>query len=122
MQLSSADQIWNRAAMESGGSKAREGDRALSDLLLAHGMVMNGGVGHALEALSSDELAAAARGYRFFGLDVVALLIEHSVNATEDEVDEADARYGALIPSDQTLVDRFEALYAASPHTFASIE
>ena len=122
MQLSKANQIWNRAAMESGGSKARDGDRALSDLLLAHGMVMNGGVGHALEALSSDELAAAVKGYRFFGLNVVAALLEHSVNGTEDEVDQADAHYGALIPSDQTLVDRFEALYGASPQVFAPIE
>jgi hypothetical protein len=117
-----ADQIWNRAAMESGGSKAREGDRALADLLLAHGMVMNGGVGHALEVLSSDKLAAAARGYRFFGLDVVASLLEHSANATEDEVDQADARYGALIPGDQTIIDRFEALYSVSPQAFAPIE
>ena len=52
MQLSLADQIWNRAALESGGPAAREGDRALAALLLAHGMVMNGGVGHALEVLS----------------------------------------------------------------------
>ena len=29
---------------------------------------------------------------------------------------------GALIPSDQTLVDRFEAHYDASPHDFAPIE
>ncbi|HKO45883.1 MAG TPA: hypothetical protein VJU84_21580 [Pyrinomonadaceae bacterium] len=122
MQLSIADQIWNRAAMESGGSNAREGDRALSDLLLAHGMVMNGGIGHALEVLSSDELAAAVRGYRFFGLDVVASLLEHSVNATEQEVNQADARYGALIPSDQALVDHFEVLYGESPHAFASID
>jgi hypothetical protein len=122
MQLSIPDKIWNRAAMESGGSKAREGDRALSDLLLAHGMVMNGGLGHALEALSENELAAAARGYRFFGLDIVASLIENSIDAPEDEVDQADVRYGALIPSDQTLVDRFEAHYDASPHDFALIE
>ena len=122
MQLSIAHQIWNRAAMESGGSRAREGDRALSDLLLAHGMVMNGGMGHALDALSSDELAAAAKGYRFFGLNDVASLIENSINATEDEVDQADARYGTLIPSDQTLVDCFEALYDASPQDFAPIE
>lgn len=108
--------------MKSGGSKARVGDRALADLLLAHGMVMNGGVGHALQALSSDELAAAAAGYRFFGLDAVASLLEYSVTATEDEVDQADARYGAHIQSDQTLVDRFEALYSASPQDFASIE
>ena len=94
----------------------------MSDLLLAHGMVMNGGVGHALEALSSDELAAAATGYRFFGLDAVASLLEYSLNATEDEVDQADAVYGRHIPSDQTLVDRFEALYSPTPQAFVSIE
>jgi len=122
MQLSITDQIWNRAATESGGSKAREGDRVLSDLLLAHGMVMNGGVGHALGALSSDELEAATKGYRFFGLNDVASLLEDSLTATEDQVEQADACYGAHIPSDKTLVDRFEALYSASPQAFSSIE
>lgn len=122
MQLSMANQVWNRAAMESGGSKACEGDRALSALLLAHGMVMNGGVGHALEVLSLDELAAAARGYRFFGLNDVATLLEHSINANDEELERADARYAALIPTDQTLADRFEALYRATPHAFASID
>jgi hypothetical protein len=122
MQLSKVDQIWNRAAMESGGAAALDGDRALADLLLAHGMIMNGGVGHALEVLSSDEFAAALDGYRFFGLNAVASLLEYTANAAEDEVNQADACYGELIPSDQTIVDCFEAFYHSSPKAFASID
>ena len=121
MELSLADHIWNRAALESGGSTAREGDRALAALLLAHGMVMNGGVGHAIEVLSRDELAAAAWGYRFFGFKNVASLLEGAADATEQELDQADVNYGELVPSDQTLVDRFEALYHTSPETFAPL-
>jgi hypothetical protein len=44
-----ADHVWNRAALDGGGPKPRDGDRALADLLLAHGLIMNGGLGHALE-------------------------------------------------------------------------
>jgi hypothetical protein len=57
-ELSTADRVWNRAALDAGGSPPREGDRALAALLLAHGMIMNGGVDHAVEALSAEELAA----------------------------------------------------------------
>src|SRR5688500_7625383 len=119
IHLSLANRIWNRAAMESGGPAAREGDRALAALLLAHGMVMNGGVGHALEVLSPDELAAAAGGYRFFGLEGVAALLEWAAGAAEDEVDRADSTYGEIVPNDQTLVERFEAFYRISPEAFA---
>jgi hypothetical protein len=69
MGMTEANRVWNRAALEEGGRAPREGDRALAALLLAHGMVMNGGVQHATEALSADEMAAAAAGFRYFSSD-----------------------------------------------------
>jgi hypothetical protein len=60
------DQIWNRAALDSGGDSPLEGDQSLTDLLYFHGMAMNGGLGHAFEVLSDDEQAAAIDGFRFF--------------------------------------------------------
>ena len=63
--MNDADRVWNRAAMEEGCVSPRAGDRALSALLLVHGMVMNGGVHHALESVDPAELAAGADGYAF---------------------------------------------------------
>lgn len=122
MPLSQTDAIWNRAALESGGNAARAGDRALADLLLAHGMVMNGGIGHAVEALSLEEFSAAVSGFRFFGFDEVALLLERALRTPEQDLELADSSYGSLIPDDQVVVERFEACYCSSPEVFAPIE
>jgi len=62
MELSISEKIWNRAAMENGGETPGPGDKTLSSLLLLHGLVMNGGVHHALEELEPDEIAAAVDG------------------------------------------------------------
>jgi hypothetical protein len=72
MKLSRQDLIWNRATLKSGGSVRCAGDTALAALLLAHGLIMNGGVEHALECMSQSELLAALAGYRYFGLERAA--------------------------------------------------
>jgi hypothetical protein len=60
-ELTDADKIWNRAC---GADPLRTlpGDRALTDLLHPHGLVMNGGVLHAAECMSADELSDAESG------------------------------------------------------------
>ena len=75
MSRSVAHRVRNRAALESGGECPGPGDRALSSLLLAHGLVMNGGVHHALQCLSPSELHAAIDAYSYFGLDDVATFL-----------------------------------------------
>lgn len=122
MQFTQADLIWNRAALESGGNAARVGDRALADLLLVHGLVMNGGVQSAVAALSAEELSAALSGFRFFGFAEVALLLESVAKAPELDHQAADESYWSLVPNDQTLVERFEAYYRHSPEAFAPPE
>jgi len=130
MELSKADLVWNRAATDHGGSKPREGDRALSALLLAHGLVMNGGVEHAIECLSEAELEAACEGFVFFGFGTVAALLR-SVEVPEfddlaEDVDdkggELDSEYSRLVPADSTLVARFEKYYHERPFAFAPSE
>ena len=72
VSITSADRVWNRAAPEAGGATPGPGDRALASVLFLHGLVMNGGVHHALECMQPEELRAAADAYAFFGLDDVA--------------------------------------------------
>jgi hypothetical protein len=121
MKLSEADQVWNRAALESGGQTPLEGDRALSDLLLVHGLIMNGGVEHALQAVTSTELCAAIKGFRYFGLNDVASFLEESVDATENQLEQAEEQYGKLIPNDETIAQRFEELFQRNPKAFTPI-
>lgn len=120
-----ADVIWNRACMEDGGEAPRVGDRALAALLLAHGLAMNGGVLHAAEMLSDEELAAAVAGYRFFGLEAIAALLceARGLLGQEAELDEQesmlDQRYAAVIPDDELLVQQFREHWAAHPEDYA---
>ncbi|MEJ0049084.1 MAG: hypothetical protein WDN04_25455 [Rhodospirillales bacterium] len=90
---------------------------------------MNGGVLHALECLTPQELEAAISGYRFFGFDNVGdLLIEARLateTSDEDELDLLEAKldnlYGDLIPTDSTLDDRFEVHFRGNPTHFAPL-
>jgi len=121
MILSSLDLIWNRAALHMGGTNPGPGDSALSALLLLHGAAMNGGLSHAVDSLTKSQYASAVTGYRYFGFAEVATLLERSIGATEEELEESDNAYSTLIPSDSTLVDAFEARYALEPEVFAPL-
>lgn len=125
-ELSDANKIWNRACFCSGPTQYA-GDRALADLLTAHGLTMNGGVLHAVECLTGAQLAAATAAYRFFGLDLVAELLldarrvfEMNVGL-EDAESKLDSRYAELIPDDSLLEERFENHLRAMPSDFAPL-
>ena len=125
--MTDADQVWNRASLDAGGPNPREGDRALAGLLLAHGLVMNGGVRHACSSLDPQELRAAASGYRFFGFEDIPALLERSALSDQSELDKdvdddgdpLDQEYWDIIPNDETIVERFHAMYTASPDRFS---
>jgi hypothetical protein len=121
MKLSRRDQIWNRAAMEAGGPDPREGDSALAALLLLHGMAMNGGIDHAIEVLSSEEYTSALKGFRYFGLEQAAALLEKATGATQLQLEQLNAEYGAVVPSDGTLVHAFQVKLLSSPEAFAPV-
>lgn len=125
-ELTPADMIWNRAC---GPERLHDlpGDRALADLLQAHGLAMNGGVLHAVECLSANQLSAAEAGYRLFGLDAAASLLSHAKHILESDQDlelherELDRRYADIIPDDSALVERFEKHLAENPSQYAPL-
>jgi hypothetical protein len=125
-QLTKVDLIWNRACSES-RLRSHPGDRALRDLIRAHGLVMNGGVLHAVECLTPDQLADAESGYRFYGFDAAALLLASAkrILATEDNLDlherELDRQYDAIIQDDTALFNTFAKHMQANPRDYAPL-
>jgi|SRR5580658_8291631 hypothetical protein len=121
----SATRVWNRACSERGGPTPREGDIALASLLLAHGLVMNGGVLHAVGCLGDDQVSAACRGYSYFGFTSVVAVLEQAriAVATGSESGELEVRldktYAQVIDSDQVLTTAFERHFAANPSLYA---
>ncbi|MCC6697355.1 MAG: hypothetical protein IT365_17125 [Candidatus Hydrogenedentes bacterium] len=123
----SADRVWNRGALEAGGDSPGPGDRALASLLLVHGLVMNGGVHHAIECVEPVELAAAADGYAFFGFHDVAEFfrgtsVDHVLSTWDDNTEVvANRRYAEMVPDDSHLVARFEVVFRERPQLFAPL-
>jgi len=124
-----ADEIWNRAAMDAGGPNPGAGDKALSALLKAHGMACNGGVLHAVEVLDSEKMLAAISGFRYYGLNEAAAILEEAqAAATRDDIREGrvddelerrlDNAYGSVIPSDDVLVEHFAEKLRETPADF----
>ena|SRR5260370_18852669 len=125
-ELTQADMIWNRACGE-GPLRSLPGDRALADLLRAHGLVMNGGVLHAVECLTASELSDAESGYLFYGLDAAASLLSRARTILESDDDlefhehQLDGQYSDIIPADSWLVERFEKHLELNPSEYASL-
>jgi hypothetical protein len=84
------DIIWNRACLDSGGPSPGKGDRALVALLRAHGLVMNGGVVHALASLSAEERSEAIAGFRYFGLLQAAEALSQAWDDSEESEERLD--------------------------------
>jgi hypothetical protein len=124
-RLTPADQVWNRAA-EGGPPDPGPGDRALTDLLRAHGRIMNSGVYSLFDTHDAEEVESAKSGYRFFGLFAVAELIDRA-NATPNQMrasQEAvvDREYLGLIGgSDAALGKCFEAHHARHPEAYRPV-
>lgn len=120
------DAIWNRACLNPEDCHL-SGDRALADMLLLHGLIMNGGVFHALEALEPEETTAALAGYAFFGLvgaEQVLSRVRDDLalgRATDAAELEADQRYSAEVPDDSSLAEAFELAYRERPQVFAPV-
>ena len=126
-ELTPADLVWNRAAMEDGGESPGPGDVALASMLYAHGLVMIGGMLHAIELLNADELSDAQKGYHYFGLDEVAKLLSRAkiLFDADENLDEHESRlddeYLDCVPDDSSLGQRFEARFATSRSDFSPV-
>jgi hypothetical protein len=122
-ELTETDLIWNRACGEA-PLRSLAGDRALADLLRTHGLIMNGGVLHAVECLTAGDLSDAEFGYRFYELDGVASLLSRArtIFETGDDLghyeQRLDAEYADMIPSDSSLVQRFEKRLRSNPSDY----
>jgi hypothetical protein len=63
--MTPTEDIWNRAAMDDGGSTPRAGDVALAALLRLHSRAMSSGLLDAvMDGLDAEEIEAALAGYR----------------------------------------------------------
>lgn len=126
MSRNVTNQIWNRAALGGGNSPGR-GDSALAALLLFHSLALNGGVHHAVESLSPAELADAANGFAFFGFEEMSGWLASAASDpllkewTDENEIAALARYAKLIPDEDHLVARFEAVYQQKTAEFAPV-
>ena len=113
--------------MEGGGDSPGPGDRALASLLLLHGLAMNGGIHHAIECISPEELSAAIDGFSYFGLEDMAQWLRSAPSDpllkrwTDHTETQAVFRYAKFIPSDEYLVERFEAVYRDRPSEFSAL-
>jgi hypothetical protein len=131
------EHIWKRACQATeAGAELRAGDRALAAALLAHGIVMNGGVLHGLQGMSPSERREAAAGYRFLALPTLAELFEMQVpdddldendddDDSESELDRLEAelnqKYWATAPDDEALWRAFEKKLMQEPGLFAPL-
>jgi hypothetical protein len=125
-ELTKAEMIWNRACGED-PLRSLPGDRALADLLRAHGLVMNGGVLHAVECLTANELSDAEMGYRFYGLGGVDSLLSRarrifeSAEDLESHEQQLDRQYADMIPTDTSIVARFKERLESNPWDFSPL-
>lgn len=125
--MSHADLIWNRACIANGCVNPLKGDRALTAMVKAHGLVMNGGVFHALELLNNTELQETRAGYRYFGFVEAAALLARARDLFDASVDlesferQLDLEYASLIPSDSALAEKFELVLSRNPSEFAQL-
>ena len=88
-------EIWNRACTENGGSEPLEGDVALTNVLLGHGYIMNGGLEH-FEVLSEEEQQDSISGFRFFSFNDVADLILKTPRVSGADLDVAQNTLSSL--------------------------
>jgi hypothetical protein len=130
--MDEADDIWNRAALESGGPTPGTGDTALAAALLLHGSAMSGGVLDAVEHLTDEELDAAEAGYRWLHVPaasetIAAVRREIAAGALDDEERasalelSSDDQYNAAIEDDAALEAAFRARLQTDPDAFAAV-
>ena len=114
--MSQADLVWNRAALEQGGRNPLAGDRHIVALIALHSVLMNGGLEHAMDSLTSNEFQAGVAGFRFLGMNDVAHVLESAAASTS--VESFEDEYLRLVPDDACIADSFERVFADSPELF----
>ncbi|WP_457252332.1 hypothetical protein [Pedococcus sp. P5_B7] len=127
-----ADTIWNRAALEAGGSTPGEGDKALAAALRLHSSAMSDGVLDAVQSMTDEELDAAEAGYRWLHVpaasEAIAAVRRAIAEGALDDPDRASAldlssddHYDAAIEDDAALDNAFRARLSTDPDAFAAV-
>jgi hypothetical protein len=90
-------------------------DAAAAAVWIAHGLVMNGGVLHCIEALSRRELRSAIAGYRLFGLADAAEALERGMTAPPEDAGRMEAvldhAYNQAVPDDGFLSEQMNKVF-----------
>jgi hypothetical protein len=107
-------EIWNRACTENGGPQPLEGDVALTNMLLGHGYIMNGGREH-FGDLSEEEQRTSISGFRYFSFNDVADLI---LKAPKLSGGELDAEQNSFVEFDSQMLGKVRSNIVAHPHQF----
>ncbi len=126
-----ADDIWNRAALEAGGTAPGAGDVALAAALRLHSSAMSDGVLDAVENMTDEELDAAEAGYRWLHVPAASEAIAEVRRAIADgALDDperasalemsADDHYEEAIENDAALDNAFRARLRTNPDSFAA--
>jgi len=126
--LTYADHIWNRACLPESEGLGAIGDRRLWSVIRVHSIAMNGGLDHAVDHCTHDQVRDAAAGFLYLGMDAVAeLLTDVQALNDRDAWDESraaedDDRYNDLIPRDDVIIRAFEAKLASAPSDFVPLD
>jgi hypothetical protein len=94
----------------------REGDRLLRAAIAFDGVTHNGGLGHSLEVLGSDEAREAAAAFRQFGLTDAARVVEDALALGDEGAQEK--RSQQYYEAAALLDTAFARYYADHPDEF----
>ena len=92
------------------------GDAALTGMLLGHGCIMNGGLGH-FHDLPEQDQQSSINGFRFFSFDNIADLILRVPKLSDVELEDAQ---NAFLKFDSAIIERVKRYIEANPHQFRS--
>ena len=118
--MADVEQVWNRACSTHPGTGP--GDRHLRALLDVHGMLMNGGVDHAVDVNTVEQFAQAADACEYLSLPEVAALLRRMPDY--DRTDEAEAELNSAYGSradDEVLCAALKRRWEQAPGDFAPL-
>lgn len=87
---------------------------------------MNGGILHAVECLSDEQLINAIHGYQYFNLNLVSDLIKEAITYRFSENQDAvelkfNSSYASTVEDDACLVSRFEHDFKSNRSSYSDI-
>ena len=125
--------ISERALNAWGRPGTRPGDTALSAVMPVHGMIMNGGMFHARDVLSGEQLAAGVAGLRYLEMTAAADAVDQArltptdvennyADTDSDLFEELTDRYNGAVPADSVIDDHLRLALRRRPDDFLPAE